>query len=50
MLPQREPISKDDGIVSFGLLDFREALSGAMEDFFNKLATDVSLQKKTLRR
>jgi len=48
--PGRDPIVKDNGVLSFGLLHFREALFQATEDFVKKLETNEGLQAMTLQR
>ena len=45
-----DPIVTNNGVLCFGLLQFRDALSRASEDFFKKLETDHGLQAKTLTR
>jgi hypothetical protein len=48
--PGNDPIVKNKGVLCFGLLHFRDALSGASEDFLKKLETNQHLQKMTLTR
>ncbi len=50
ILPGSESITNRDGIVSFGLLDFFEALKEAINDFFEKLRTDTALQNNVVKR
>lgn len=50
ILPGHEPIQKYDGSISFGLLHFWSALEKAVEDFFDQLATQQSLQTRALAR
>jgi hypothetical protein len=48
--PGNDPIKEVHGVLSFGLLHFREALFQATEDFFKKLETNNVLQEMTLLR
>jgi hypothetical protein len=45
-----QKIDNTKGIVSFGLLNFRDALKVGIEDFLVNLKTDASLQATALRR
>jgi hypothetical protein len=49
ILPGNEAV-KRNGSLSFGLLNFFDALRHGVADFFDKLPTDTSLQANTLRR
>jgi hypothetical protein len=48
--PGDEPIAECGGVISFGLLNFFDALTVATENFLEKLLVDVTLQKNTLER
>jgi hypothetical protein len=48
--PGNEQISNTGGALSFGLLNFFNALTAAAGDFLEKLETDVGLQANTLGR
>jgi hypothetical protein len=48
--PNADPITKSGGILSFGLLDFRDALRSGVTDFLGKLKSDPALQASTLKR
>lgn len=50
ILPGEERIEKSGGILSFGLLNFFQALQEAVEGFLRALSTDSSLQANTLNR
>lgn len=50
MFPGHEPINTNNSTISFGLLDFFEALKYGLTDFLDKLKTDVALQKNVLCR
>ena len=50
ILPSSEPIQKSHGVLSFGLLDFRDALRASVQDYLKKLETDADLQQRTLER
>jgi hypothetical protein len=49
-LPGNDPVSTNNGVMCFGLLDFRAAISSGMENYLKKLATDQKLQQMTLKR
>ena len=38
------------GSISFGLLNFQEALKQATDNFLSQLPNDIELQKNSLRR
>lgn len=46
--PDQTALHMDNGTLAFGLLNFRDALRTATEDFLNCLEIDVSLQTNTL--
>lgn len=48
--PGTEEISESGGVISFGLLNFFEALVQATERFLEQLVNDPALQQKTLAR
>jgi len=48
--PGNEGIAASGGVISFGLLNFFQALVEATEDFLEKLTFDAALQQKTLAR
>ncbi len=48
--PGNDPIVKINGALCFGLLQFRDALTLAVEDFLKQLETDQELQAMTLKR
>jgi hypothetical protein len=48
--PGAEPITKSGGVLSFGLLNFRDALRSAVTDFLDKLKSDPTLHTNTLKR
>ncbi len=50
ILPGKENISKTNGVLSFGLLNFHSALREATEDYLQRLATSPALQTNTLKR
>lgn len=50
MFPGYEPINASNNTMSFGLLDFFEALKDGLTDFLDKLKTDAALQNNVLRR
>jgi|ERR1051326_1459305 hypothetical protein len=52
ILPGDDPVAYDaaNEVLSFGLLNFREALSKGLNDYLKKLETDTALQGKTLDR
>jgi hypothetical protein len=50
LLPGREPISEQNGRVSFGLLNFVDAFDEGVEDFLSKMKTDDELQQRALYR
>jgi hypothetical protein len=50
ILPGFDPVTNDGGVLSFGLLNLRDALSKGMEDYLAKLATNKTLQTTTLTR
>jgi hypothetical protein len=50
ILPGQDPVTQKDGVVCFGLLNFRGALSAGLESYLRQLAIDTSLQATTLGR
>lgn len=50
MLPSNENIENTSGTISFGLLNFFDALKSALTDFLDKLKTDTSFQANVLKR
>jgi hypothetical protein len=49
--PGDDPITVDEnGVLCFGLLHLRDALSAGIKDYFETLGTDTDLQNKTLKR
>ena len=48
--PGNERIDSTDGTLSFGLLNFFDALTFAAADFLEKLEIDANLQRNTLER
>jgi hypothetical protein len=48
--PGNESISGDGGVISFGILNFFEALKHATENFLEQLALDANLQTKSRDR
>jgi hypothetical protein len=48
LLPGSEPIREENGVLSFGLLNFRDALRLATEDFLEKLKADTTLQTNAI--
>jgi len=48
--PGDEGVSRDRGVISFGLLNFFEALKQATENFLERLARDKKLQTKARKR
>ncbi len=48
--PGDEPVAEIGGVISFGLLNFFDALSIATENFLEALLTDAALQTRTLAR
>lgn len=50
ILPGNEPVTMENGVLCFGLLDFRDAISKGAEDYLTKLETDQRLQGMTLKR
>lgn len=50
ILPGREPIRKENGSLSFGLLHFLKALEVAVEHFLGRLASQANLQARALAR
>lgn len=50
ILPEREPITSTGGTISFGLLNFFEALVFAVGNYLERLEADTALQANTLAR
>lgn len=50
ILPGHEPVKKENGALSFGLLNFFDALSEATASFFAALSADSALQQASLAR
>jgi hypothetical protein len=50
ILPGNDPITKKDGVLCFGVLHLREAISKGVEDYLKQLETNRNLQTKTLNR
>ncbi|MDO8633461.1 MAG: hypothetical protein Q8O97_01960 [bacterium] len=50
MWPGNEPIRKDNGSLSFGLLNFFQALKNAVDNFLSTLPQDTNLQTNSLTR
>jgi hypothetical protein len=56
ILPGNDPVTIDNGVLCFGLIDFRDAISKGMDDYLNvddylkKLEADQKLQEMTLKR
>jgi hypothetical protein len=48
ILPGNDPPTNNGGVLCFGLLNLREALSKGTEDYLTKLATNNTLQNSTL--
>jgi hypothetical protein len=48
LLPAKEPIREENGLLFFGLLHFRDALRLATEDFLEKLRSSATLQANTI--
>jgi len=49
LLPGNDPITEQNGVLCFGLLNFRDALRAAVEDFLQRLRSDTTLQANALR-
>lgn len=50
MLPGNDPITNTNGGLSFGLLNFFEALQSSVENFLSKLPLDQNLQVSSMDR
>jgi hypothetical protein len=50
ILPGSQTISTNKGVLSFGLLHFRDGVSNGVNDFLTQLARDKRLQTNTLKR
>ncbi len=50
LYPDNEPVKDIGGTLTFGLLNFKEALENSVADFLKKLETDIQLQNNTLNR
>ncbi len=48
--PGNDPVTRAKGVLCFGLLHFRQAISKAVNDYLKKLKTDQNLQATTLKR
>jgi len=48
LLPGDEPPREEHRVLYFGLLNFRDALRAATDDFLEKLKSDIHLQAQTL--
>jgi hypothetical protein len=50
ILPGNDPVTLENGILCFGLLHLRDAISKGAGDYLKKLETDQTLQGMTLKR
>jgi len=50
ILPGNETVAVDHGVISFGLLNFLDAVSEGANGYLKKLETDKMLQRETLER
>ena len=50
LLTGDEPVGVNNGVIYFGLRNFRDAISEAMNDYLKDLVSDKKLQAKTLQR
>jgi hypothetical protein len=50
ILPGNDPVTKDNGLLCFGLLHFRDTISKGVEDYLKDLETNKRLQTMTLKR
>jgi hypothetical protein len=50
LFPGKEPVKKVGDTLTFGLVDFWQALESSVNDFVRKLKTDTQLQNNTLNQ